>query len=136
VAAVGAGSAAVAQARRAADHTDPELWVPDDTEASFNALLAAVSRAPSGSGRLTWQSFDGDDTIRTDLVMRATPYRHFPVGPDEPWIDATVGKARLLAIPLRYVVSYRPDPDLRSHVDPDSPFPMIPLSPEGPVSGS
>lgn len=85
VAAVGAGSAAVAAARAAVDRSDPELWVPDDidADASFRALLDAVSRAPSGSGWLTWQPFEDDDTIRTDMLMRATPYPHFPAGPDE-----------------------------------------------------
>jgi hypothetical protein len=138
VVAVGAGSAAVAAARAAADRSDPELWVPDDTDAdvSFQALLDAVSRAPSGSGWLTWQPFEDDDTIRTDMLMRATPYPHFPIGQDEPWIDAAVAKSALLAIPLRWVVSYRPDPDLRSHVGPETPFPMIPLPPQGPANAS
>ncbi|TQM85480.1 hypothetical protein FHX81_7964 [Saccharothrix saharensis] len=47
-----AGSAAVATVRAAADRSDQELWVPDDrdADASFQALLDAVSRAPSGSG--------------------------------------------------------------------------------------
>ncbi|QFZ20379.1 hypothetical protein [Saccharothrix syringae] len=122
----------MAAARVATDPDAPELWVPDDTDpdASFRALLAAVSRAPSGSGRLIWQPFEDDDTIRTNMLMRATPYPHFPVRQDESWIDAAVAKAALLAIPLRYVVSYRPDPYLRSHVEPETPFPVIPLPPQ------
>lgn len=133
--AVGAGSAAVAAARAASDRSDPELWVPDDTDAdaSFRALLDAVSRAPSGSGWLTWQPFEDNDTIRTDMLMRATPYPRFPIGQDGPWIDAVVAKAALLAIPLRYVVCYRPDSDVRSRVEPETPFPLIPLPPQGPM---
>ncbi|WP_141983509.1 hypothetical protein [Saccharothrix saharensis] len=66
--------------------------------------------------------------------MRATPYPHFPIGQDEPWIDAAVAKAALQAIPLGYVVSYRPDPELRSRMEPEEPFPKIPFPPQGPAS--
>ncbi|RKT55531.1 hypothetical protein [Saccharothrix australiensis] len=135
VAAVGAGNAAVAAACAVVDRSDPELWVPGD--ASFRALLDAVSRAPSGSGWPTWQPFEDDDTIHTDMLLRATPYPDFPIGPDEPWIDAAVAKAALPAIPLRYVVS--PTGRTPSCVPwwnqrPRSP--LMPLPPQEPTSSS
>jgi hypothetical protein len=51
--------------------------------------------------------------VRTDPVVMLTPRRHFPVGDDEPWLSAAVGGNHILAVPLRFVVSYRPDPDVR-----------------------
>ena len=43
-----------------------------------------------------------------------TAHRHFPVGDDEPWVHAAVGGGRFLAIPLRFVASYQPDPHVRT----------------------
>jgi hypothetical protein len=109
------GSEVVALARQAAAGTDPDLWIPDATnpEGSYAALLAACARSDDGSGWITWEPFDGADTVRTEGVVSLTPHRHFPVGEDEPWIWAAIGRGRLLAIPLRVVVSYRPDSDVR-----------------------
>jgi hypothetical protein len=108
------GSEVVALARQTATGTDPDLWVPNatDPEASYSTLLAACARSDNGSGWITWEPFDGADTIRTEAVVSCTPHRHFPVGKDEPWIWAAIGRGRLLAIPLRVIVSYRPDSEV------------------------
>ncbi|ONI91731.1 hypothetical protein ALI22I_07640 [Saccharothrix sp. ALI-22-I] len=106
----------VALARESADRDDPALWVPDDHdhEKSFAALQAAAARADAGSGWLTWEPYEGADTVRTDPVIMLVPHRHFPVGPDEPWVDTAIAPhGRLLAVPLRVIVSYRPDSDVR-----------------------
>ncbi|MBE1467359.1 hypothetical protein [Kibdelosporangium phytohabitans] len=105
------GSDVVALARQAATGTAPDLWVPNssDPESSYTALLTACDRSDGGSGWMTWEPFADADTVRTEAVVSLTPHRHFPVGEDEPWIWAAIGRGRLLAIPLRVVVSYRPD---------------------------
>jgi hypothetical protein len=110
-----AGSEVVALARQAADTEDPGLWVADDVdrERSFAALLTLASAVEAGSGWLEWEPYEGADTVRTDPVVMLNPHRHFPVGDDEPWLSAAVGGSRILAVPLRCVVSYRPDPDVR-----------------------
>jgi len=46
-------------------------------------------------------------------VIALTAHRHFPVGGHESWVHASIGGGRFLAIPLRFVVSYRPDPQVR-----------------------
>lgn len=107
-----AGSEIVALARRAAAPGNGQ-WVADaaDPERSF-AALAAAAAAADGSGWLEWEPHDGADSIRTDPVIALTAHRHFPIGDDEPWVHASVGGGRFLAIPLRFVVSYRPDPQV------------------------
>jgi len=107
------GSGVVALARAAAV-PDDALWVADDDdrERSFAALVSAAV-ADNGSGWLYWEPHDGADTVRTEPVVMLTPHRHFPVGDDEPWVDTAIGGGRMLAIPLRFVVSYRPDPEVR-----------------------
>jgi hypothetical protein len=109
------GSEIVALARRTSDRDAPDLWTADETtpETSFAALVDAASRAEAGSGWLTWEPHQGADTVRIDSVVSFTPHRHFPIGDDEPWADAAIGGGRMVAVPLRYVVSYRPDPDVR-----------------------
>lgn len=108
-----AGSEIVALARQAAAPGDGQ-WVADeaDPERSFAALVTAAA-AGEGSGWLGWEPHDGADCIRTDPVIAFTAHRHFPVGEDEPWVHASVGGGRFLAIPLRFIVSYRPDPQIR-----------------------
>jgi hypothetical protein len=109
------GSEIVALARRTSGHNAPDLWTADEStpEASFAALVDAASRAETGSGWLTWEPHHGADTVRTDPVVYFAPHRHFPIGDDEPWADAAIGGGRLVAVPLKYVVSYRPDPEVR-----------------------
>jgi hypothetical protein len=105
----------VGLARQASDPTEPDLWIADDTapEQSFAALVAAAHRTDRGNGWLTWEPYDGANTVRTDAVVLFAPHRHFPIGQDEPWADAALGGGRLVAVPLKYVVSYQPDPDVR-----------------------
>jgi hypothetical protein len=115
LASMAAGSEVVALARQAATPADGR-WIPDDTdrEASFAALLLAAA-ACQGSGWLDWEPHDGAGAVRTEPVIQLTPHRHFPIGDDEPWVDAAIGHGRFLAVPLRFVASYRPDPDVREH---------------------
>lgn len=113
LASMAAGSEIVALMRQAATPAGGR-WIPDDAdrEASFAALVLAT--APGrGSGWLDWEPYDGADSVRTEPVIQLTPHRHFPFGDDQPWVDAAIGHGRLLAVPLRFVVSYRPDPDVR-----------------------
>ncbi|MGM1059418.1 hypothetical protein [Saccharothrix sp. Mg75] len=137
VAAVGAGSAAVAAARTAADRSDPELWVPDDTDAdaSFQALLDAVSRAPSGSGGLTWQPFEDDDTIRTDMLIRdpvpALPHR---AGRAVDRRSRRQGRAACNPAALRRLLPPRPRPAFPR--ESGDTVPLIPLPPQGPANAS
>jgi hypothetical protein len=113
IASFAAGSEVVALARQAAAPGNGQ-WVADETdpERSFAALVTAAG-AEEGSGWLEWEPHDGADSIRTDPVIALTAHRHFPVGEDEPWVHAAIGGGRFLAIPLRFVVSYRPDPQVR-----------------------
>ena len=113
VASFTAGSEIVALARQAAAPGNGQ-WVADeaDPERSF-AVLVAAAAAGKGSGWLEWEPHDGADSIRADPVIALTAHRHFPVGDDEPWVHAAIGGGRFLAIPLRFVVSYRPDPQVR-----------------------
>jgi hypothetical protein len=113
VACFAAGSEVVALARQAAVPGNGQ-WVADDAdpERSFAALVTAAA-AEEGNGWLEWEPYDGADSIRTDPVIALTAHRHFPVGEDEPWVHAAIGGGRFLAIPLRFVVSYRPDPQVR-----------------------
>lgn len=108
-----AGSAIVALIRESAT---PALgqWVADesDPEASFAALVAAAAE-DHGSGWLQWEAYDGAGSVRTEPVIQLTAHRHFPVGDDEPWVHTAGTGGQMLAIPLRYVVSFRPDPDIR-----------------------
>lgn len=108
-----AGSELVALMRQGAV-PGPGQWVADDSdpEASFAALRAASSAA-DGSGWLEWEAYDGADSVRTEPVIQLTAHRHFPVGDDEPWVHTAGTGGQMLAIPLRYVVSFRPDPDIR-----------------------
>ena len=85
---------------------------PRCPERSFAALVTAASGG-YGSGWLEWEPYDGADTVRADPVIFLAPHRHFPVGDDQPWVDAAIGTGPVLAIPLRFVVSYRPDPQVR-----------------------
>jgi hypothetical protein len=107
------GSVTVALVR-SAGVADRGLWIPDDSdrERSFAALVAASSSG-GGSGWLHWEPYGGADTVRAEPVIELIPHRHFPVGEDEPWVQAAVGGGRILAIPLRFVVTYRPDPTVR-----------------------
>jgi hypothetical protein len=109
------GSEVVTLARRVADTKDAGLWVADDTdrERSFEALVALASTVEAGSGWLEWEPYEGADTVRTDPAVLLIPHRHFPVGDDEPWVSTSVGGSHILAVPLRVVVSYRADPDVR-----------------------
>ncbi len=109
-----ADSEVVALARQAAPDVGGDRWVADDNdrERSFAALVTAASGG-YGSGWLEWESYDGADTVRADPVIFLAPHRHFPVGDDQPWVDAAIGTGPVLAIPLRFVVSYRPDPRVR-----------------------
>jgi hypothetical protein len=75
--------------------------------------VAAVSRTDEGSGWPTWEPHEGADTIRTDAVVFFAPHRHFPLGDDEPWADAALGGGCLVGVPLKYVVNYRTDPQVR-----------------------
>jgi hypothetical protein len=108
------GSEVVALARQASDHDVPDLWIADHTrpEVSFAALVTAAGRAEGGSGWLTWEPHEAADTVRTDPVVYFAPHRHFPIGSDEPWADVALSGGRLIAVPLKHVVSYRPDPDI------------------------
>lgn len=108
-----AGSELVELMRRGAVPA-PGQWVADDSdpEASFAALVAA-SAADSGSGWLEWESYEGAETVRSEPVIRLTAHRHFPLGDDEPWVHTAGTAGQMLAIPLRYVVSFRPDPSIR-----------------------
>jgi hypothetical protein len=108
------GSEVVALARVASAAPDDGSWVADDDdrERSFAALMSTAA-ADSGSGWLYWEPHEGADTVRASPVVTLIPHRHFPVGDDEPWADAAIGGGRMLAIPLRFVVSYRPDPEVR-----------------------
>lgn len=112
-ASLAAGSEIVALARQAAAPGNGQ-WVADeaDTERSIAALVTAAA-ADEGSGWLEWEPHVGADSVRTDPVSVLTAHRHFPVGDDEPWVHAAIGGGRFLAIPLRFVVSYRPDPHVR-----------------------
>jgi hypothetical protein len=107
-----AGSQVVALARQAAI-PGPGVWVADDRdrERSFAALVAAASGG--GSGWLDWEPHEGADAVRAEPVISLTPRRHFPAGDDQPWVHAAIGTGHTLAIPLRFVVSYRPDPQVR-----------------------
>lgn len=109
------GSEIVALARRTSDRNAPDMWIADESapEASFAALVDSASRAEAGSGWLTWETHQGADTVRTDSVVSFAPHRHFPIGEDEPWADAALGGGRLVAVSLKYVVSYRPDSEVR-----------------------
>ena len=113
VASFAAGSEIVALARQAAAPGNGQ-WVADgaDPERSFAALITAAA-AGEGSGWLEWEPHDGADSIRTDPVIAFTAHGHFPVGDDKLWVHASVGEGGFLAIPLRFVVSYRPDPQVR-----------------------
>jgi hypothetical protein len=113
VASFAPGSEIVALARRAAVPGDGQ-WVAaeSDPERSFAALVMAAA-AGEGSGWLEWEPHDGADSIRTDPVIALAAHRHFPLGDDEPWVHASIGGGRFLAIPLRFVVSYRSDPQVR-----------------------
>lgn len=95
----------------AAADGDDGLWVADDgdRERSFGALAAAAA-ADTGSGWLRWEPHDSAGTVRAEPVITLSAHRHFPAGQDEPWVHAAIGRGRMLAIPLRFVVSYRPDP--------------------------
>jgi hypothetical protein len=108
-----AGSEIVALAQQAATPGNGQ-WVADDSdpERSFAALVTAAA-ADEGSGWLDWEPYDGADSIRAEPVISLIAHRHFPVGDDEPWVHAAIGGGRFLAIPLRFVVSYRPDPEVR-----------------------
>ena len=113
VASLAAGSEIVALARQAAV-AGGSWWIADDADpqGSFAALVTAAA-ADKGSGWLEWEPHEGAGSVRTEPVVVLTAHRHFPVGDDEPWVDAAVGGGRFLAIPLRFVVSYRPDPQVR-----------------------
>ncbi len=113
VASFAAGSEIVALARQAAVPGNGQ-WVADeaDPERSLAALVTAAT-ADEGSGWLQWEPHDGADAVRTEPVIALTAHRHFPVRDDEPWVHAAIGGGRFLAIPLRFVVSYRPDPQVR-----------------------
>jgi hypothetical protein len=106
-------SETVALARRAAED-DPELWIADDTdpEGSFTALMEATKTSKSGSGWLTWEPHEDAGLTREDPVILLAPHRRFPVEPDEPYADASLGN-KIISIPLSVVVSYRPDPAVR-----------------------
>lgn len=125
VASLAAGSEIVALARQAAVASEGQ-WVADDAdpEGSFAGLVSAAA-AEQGSGWLEWEPHEGADSIRVEPVVVLTAHRHFPVGDDEPWVDAAVGGGRFLAIPLRFVVSYRPDPQVRERWEQmfSNPFP-------------
>jgi hypothetical protein len=109
-----AGSEIVTLARAAADRSDG-LWVADDAsrEESFAALVALASAEEGNCGWLEWEPYEDAGTVRADPVVMLTPQRHYPVGEDEPWISAAVGGNHILAVPLRFVVSYRPDAEVR-----------------------
>jgi hypothetical protein len=109
-----AASEVVAVVRRGSDRDDLSLWIADDSDAegSFASQVAAASQ-DHGSGWLVWEPYQDADTVRTEPVVHLLPHRHFPVGSDEPWAEAAIGGGRIIAVPLRYVVSYRPDPDVR-----------------------
>lgn len=108
-----AGSELVALMRQGAAPMAGQ-WVADDSdpEQSFAGLVTASS-ADRGSGWLEWEAYDGADAIRSEPVIQLTAHRHFPIGDDEPWVHTAGTGGRMMAIPLRYVVSYRPDPDIR-----------------------
>lgn len=110
-----AGGEVVALARRAAGAGDGSVWVAGDhdRERSFAALAALAAASEDGSGWLEWEPFEGAGPIRDEPVVHLAPHRHFPAGPDEPWVSAAIGGGRILAVPLRFAVSYRPDPGVR-----------------------
>jgi hypothetical protein len=114
IASMAAGSEIVALARQTATSSVDGRWIPDDVgrEASFAALVLAAAPC-RGSGWLDWEPYDGAGSVRAEPVIQLTPHRHFPFGDDEPWVDAAIGHGRSLAIPLRFVVSYRADPNVR-----------------------
>lgn len=114
VSSLAAASEVVAVVRRGSDRDDLSLWIADDSDAegSFASLVAAASQ-DHGSGWLVWEPYQDADTVRTEPVVHLLPHRHFPVGSDEPWAEVAIGGGRIIAVPLRYVVSYRPDPDVR-----------------------
>lgn len=108
-------SEVVALARsNAAANGESGVWVADhrDAEESFGELVRALTLSPSGSGWLTWEPHHGAGTVRTSAVLSASARRHFPVGPDEPNLEASLG-ARIVVVPLGAVVSYEPDPEPR-----------------------
>lgn len=109
-----AGSELVALMRQGAVPV-PGQWIADDSdpEGSLAALVAAAA-ADHGSGWLEWEAYEGEDSVRAEAVIQLSAHRHFPVGDDEPWVHTAGAGGRMLAIPLRYVVSYRPDPDIRA----------------------
>lgn len=113
VAPFAAGSEIVALVWQAAAPGNGQ-WVADeaDAEHSFAALVTAAA-AGEGSSWLEWEAHDGAGSPRTDPVIAFTAHPHFPVGDDEPWVHAAIGGGRFLAIPLRFVVSCRPDPQVR-----------------------
>jgi hypothetical protein len=116
IAGLAAASEVVALARRtAAADANSTMWVADETvpESSFADLRSMATAADHGSGWITWEPYDGADIVRTDPIVYLAPHRHFPIGGDCPWVWAGVGGARMLAIPLSVVVSYRPDPEVR-----------------------
>jgi hypothetical protein len=108
-----AGSEVVALSRRSADPAEGR-WIADDSapESSYAALVSAAS-SNEGSGWLDWEPYDGAGSIRTEPVIRLTPHRHFPVGEDEPWLEAALGSGLFVAIPIKFAVSYQPDPKIR-----------------------
>lgn len=109
-----AGSEIVALTRQATTPV-PGQWVADGSspEEPFAGLVSAAA-SDEGSGWLEWEPHEGADSIRTEPVIRLTAHRHFPVGDDEPWVHAAGTGGRFLAIPLRFVVSYRSDPRVRA----------------------
>lgn len=98
----------------AADGEESGGWVAAgrNAEDSFGDLVRVLTLSPSGSGWLTWEPHEGADVVRTAGVITATAHRHFPVGADEPYLDVSFG-SWMIAVPLRAVVSYEPDPEPR-----------------------
>jgi hypothetical protein len=113
VSAFTAGSEAVALARRSADPAE-KRWIAHDSEpeSSYAALVSAAA-SDGGSGWIDWEPFDGAGSIRTEPVIRLTPHRHFPVGQDEPWLEVALTSGLYVAIPIKFTVSYQPDPAVR-----------------------
>jgi hypothetical protein len=108
-----AGSEDVALARQSAVPAD-NRWIADTSapESSYADLVSA-SASNDGSGWIEWEPFDGAQSIRTEPVIRLTPHRHFPVGEDEPWVEAALTSGLFVAIPISFIVSYRPDPKVQ-----------------------
>ena len=48
-------------------------------------------RSGYGSGRLEWELDDGAGTVALTRSSFSLPHRHFPVGDDQPWVDAAIG---------------------------------------------